>query len=296
MSGSDIAPFVAAVLRDEVVDEMKNEIDELQSRLFLVQITGIDGTPVHYKGSMRNGGRRRDDQWCVRLEENDAVSSLTLLNYFEIWLCGTLVHTHCRNSLLVIEPMRNFKENDNESSNLGMGSIEVTSSSVSGVHCMYGTIGPMLRTDYEELPGRMNLTQLMDLRQNGTALGINVEYIMFDRKKIPGILALLEQLGTDTMEPLVGGPPSPAVAAQNFLLNWEQREPLPFGQNPNVLPILGQREPPAVVVQNRVDVDPHVLPNRGQREPPAVERYCYVIMCYFPILFLVIYSVLSFLL
>lgn len=261
MSGSDIAPFVAAVLKDEVVDEMKNEIDELHSERFLVQITGINGTPIHYKGSMRNGGRCGEDHWCVPLDENDAVSSLTLLDYFEIWLCGTLVHTTNRREFLVITSMREFKENDNESSNLGMGSIRVMSR-LPIVYCTYGRIGPMLRADYDELTGMVNLTQRMDLRQNGTAaLGLNVEYIMFDIKKIRGTLALLEQLGIDTMEPLVGRPPSPAV-----------------------------------VVQNRVDVDPHVLPILGQREPPAVERYCYVIMCYFPILFLVIYSVLSFLL
>jgi hypothetical protein len=28
MSGSDLAPFVAAVLNDSTMDEMKNEIDE----------------------------------------------------------------------------------------------------------------------------------------------------------------------------------------------------------------------------------------------------------------------------
>ena len=219
MSGSDIAPFVAAVLRDEVVDEMIKENNELKSRQFLVQITGINGTPIHYKGSMKNGGRCGEDHWCVPLDENDAVSSLTLLDYFEIWLCGTLVHQHRRHSLEIALIMSNFKENNNESSNLGMGSIRFDSIRATAhfppvVYCTYGRIGPMLRTDYEELPGRINLTQLMDLRQtNGTALGINVEYIMFDIKKIRGIMALLEQLGTDTMEPLVGGPPSPAVLA-----------------------------------------------------------------------------------
>ena len=150
---------------------------------------------------MRNGGRRKNDHWCVRLEENDAVSSLTLLNYFEVWLCGTLVHK-TRREFLVIASMSNFKENDNESSNLGMGSIRVTSDIPRIVYCTYGRIGPMLRTDYEELRGRLNnLTQLIDLRHNGTALGINIEYIMFDRKNVRGTLALLEKLGTDIMEP-----------------------------------------------------------------------------------------------
>ena len=69
MSGSDLAPFVAAVLRDEVVDEMKNEIDELRSTLteyvdksLLVQIMGMDGTPIHYEESFKNAERYDDDQ------------------------------------------------------------------------------------------------------------------------------------------------------------------------------------------------------------------------------------------
>ncbi|OEU18150.1 hypothetical protein FRACYDRAFT_225493 [Fragilariopsis cylindrus CCMP1102] len=202
MSGSDIAPFVAAVLRDEVVDEMKNEIDVLQSERFLVQITGIDGTPIHYQGSMKNGNRCGEDHWCVPLDENDAVASLALLDYFEIWLCGTLVHKS-RWDLLVITSMREYKENDNESSIMGMGSITVASTNSPIVAFTCGRIGPMLRADYDELTDVMNLTQLMDLCHNGTAIGLNIEYIMFNKKKIAGILALLEQLGIDTMEPLV---------------------------------------------------------------------------------------------
>ena len=69
MSGSDLAPFVAAVLRDEVVDEMKNEIDELRSTLteyvdksLRVQIMGMDGTPIHYEESFKNAERYDDDQ------------------------------------------------------------------------------------------------------------------------------------------------------------------------------------------------------------------------------------------
>ena len=54
MSGSDLAPFVAAVLKDRTVAEMIQEIDKLKSRQteyenerLLVQITGTNGTPIH---------------------------------------------------------------------------------------------------------------------------------------------------------------------------------------------------------------------------------------------------------
>ncbi|OEU11668.1 hypothetical protein FRACYDRAFT_244787 [Fragilariopsis cylindrus CCMP1102] len=47
MSGSDLAPFVGAVLRDRMIDEMQNEID----------ITGTNGTPIHYEESFKNAER-----------------------------------------------------------------------------------------------------------------------------------------------------------------------------------------------------------------------------------------------
>ena len=59
----------------------------------------------------------------------------------------------------------------------------------------------MLRTDYEEL-AMMNVTQLMDLYQDRPAPVIDVEYIMFNKVKILGTMALLEKLGIETMEPL----------------------------------------------------------------------------------------------
>ncbi|OEU11709.1 hypothetical protein FRACYDRAFT_244832 [Fragilariopsis cylindrus CCMP1102] len=64
MSGSDLAPFVAAVLKDRTVAEMIQEIDKLKSRQtesenerLLVQITGTNGTPVHYEESFKNAER-----------------------------------------------------------------------------------------------------------------------------------------------------------------------------------------------------------------------------------------------
>lgn len=68
MSGSDLAPFIGAVLRDTTIDEMKNEIDELRSTLteyvderLLVQITGKNGTPVHYETSFKNAEPTHND-------------------------------------------------------------------------------------------------------------------------------------------------------------------------------------------------------------------------------------------
>ncbi|OEU06661.1 hypothetical protein FRACYDRAFT_265802 [Fragilariopsis cylindrus CCMP1102] len=68
MSGSDLALFVAAVLRDEELNELITEINVLQSRLtesknerLVVQITGENGTPIYGEESFRNAERYDDD-------------------------------------------------------------------------------------------------------------------------------------------------------------------------------------------------------------------------------------------
>ncbi|OEU06660.1 hypothetical protein FRACYDRAFT_265801 [Fragilariopsis cylindrus CCMP1102] len=211
MSGSDLAPFVAAVLNDRTVAGLIQENNGLQSRLtesekerLVVEVTGQNGSPIYYKGSMRNGGRLGDDHWLVHLEKNDTVLSLISLSDLEIWLGGTLVEQfrYITDNLKSFDG-RNFKEIDN-ASNMGRGSIRVISATALKtpvVACTYGRIGPMLRTDYKELEAMTNVTQLMDLYQNRTAPGIFIEYIIFKNKGIRGIMALLEKLGTDMMEP-----------------------------------------------------------------------------------------------
>ncbi|OEU10359.1 hypothetical protein FRACYDRAFT_247392 [Fragilariopsis cylindrus CCMP1102] len=171
MSGSDLAPFVSAVLKDRTVAGMIQENNELKSKLMdrdnerlLVEVTGQHG--VH-------------EEWSVHLKENDAVLPLILLSDLEIWLGGTLVHQ--------------FKYTTDNSTRLSWGIFQVDN--------IFGRIGPMLRTDYEEL-AMMNVTQLMDLYQDRPAPVIDVEYIMFNKVKILGTMALLEKLGIETMEPL----------------------------------------------------------------------------------------------
>ncbi|OEU11593.1 hypothetical protein FRACYDRAFT_227772 [Fragilariopsis cylindrus CCMP1102] len=200
MSGSDLAPFVAAVLKDRTIAGMIQENNELKSKLtdrdnerLLVEVTGQHGSPIYYKGSMRNGGRCDDDHWCVHLEKNDTVLSLILLSDLEIWLGGTLVEQfrYITDNLTGLSG-RSFHVDDG--SNTGIGGIRFMSAAVRNppvVYCTYGRIGPMLRTDYEELTAMTNVTQLMDLYQNRTAPGIFIEYIIFKNKGIRGIMSLL---------------------------------------------------------------------------------------------------------
>ena len=63
-SGSDLAPFVAAVLNDRTVagliqenNELKSELTDRDNERLLVEVTGQDGSPIYNKGSMRNARR-----------------------------------------------------------------------------------------------------------------------------------------------------------------------------------------------------------------------------------------------
>jgi hypothetical protein len=63
-SGSDLAPFFGASLRDRILDGMKDIINVYKSRenindtlkieRLVVQITGKNGTPIHYEESFEN--------------------------------------------------------------------------------------------------------------------------------------------------------------------------------------------------------------------------------------------------
>ena len=68
MSGLDLAPFVAAVFEDGAVAGLLQENDELKSRLtesknerLVVQVTGKNGSPIHYEGSLKNAKRFGND-------------------------------------------------------------------------------------------------------------------------------------------------------------------------------------------------------------------------------------------
>jgi hypothetical protein len=70
---SDLAPFVAAVLRDKVIVEIKQEIDGLKEKLRecrTVTITGPQGTPVYAEGRFEQG-EYGDNAflWDVALEQ-----------------------------------------------------------------------------------------------------------------------------------------------------------------------------------------------------------------------------------
>ena len=103
MSGSDLAPFVAAVLNDRTVAGMIQENNELKSKLndrdnerLLVEVTGQHGSPIYYEESLKNARRFSDDDDRIVLEfDNDIASTdglpLRSLDKIEIRLDGVVV-------------------------------------------------------------------------------------------------------------------------------------------------------------------------------------------------------------
>lgn len=92
---SDLAPFVAATLRDKVVSEMEEEIKQLREKvrkLKTVSITGPLGTPVYAEVQFDQDGRTANNPnlWEVDFSEanNRASCPLARLKEVEIRIGG----------------------------------------------------------------------------------------------------------------------------------------------------------------------------------------------------------------
>jgi hypothetical protein len=74
---SDLAPFVAATIRDKVVDDLMKEVDSLKLQLSKTQeieVTGPNGTPVYATGMLDQGVYTEDGEfWEVDLVERIGV-------------------------------------------------------------------------------------------------------------------------------------------------------------------------------------------------------------------------------
>ena len=88
MSASDLAPFVAAVIEDGIVAEMKHKIEELESTVqdrdnerLLVQITGRNGRPIYGEKSLKHGNSDDD------IYDHDTLWSLDIDNVEDAWIC-----------------------------------------------------------------------------------------------------------------------------------------------------------------------------------------------------------------
>ena len=93
-SGSFLAPFVAAVLRDRTVDELMDKVkkqEEIFRALMTIEITGPGGSPVYATGQFDKGSYGDGvNDWCPELQEERVVCQLNELWGLEIRLGGVV--------------------------------------------------------------------------------------------------------------------------------------------------------------------------------------------------------------
>lgn len=94
---SELAPFVAAVLRDKSMEALQKENDRLRE-IMSVQVTGPAGLPVYAHGSLVEHGNIVDyddyQGWAVRFEEEKLAPCLAEeLNTVEFRVGGVVVMT-----------------------------------------------------------------------------------------------------------------------------------------------------------------------------------------------------------
>ena len=203
MSGSDLAPFVAAVLNDRTVAGMIQENNELKSReneRLLVQITGKNGTPIYYEESLKNAGRNRDDQIFLRFNIGSRADlttdglPLSSLDEIEIRLGGVVVQRFNIDDL-------NIQFDDDlydEENRMEFITLQNNYSRPNGsgpIECVHGKIGPLYQS---QLAGHdMLLTDLLELvadeNNDLTPHTLIIEGLIFHEKDISGIMSLIKK-------------------------------------------------------------------------------------------------------
>ena len=189
------------------MDDIQNDIDllnELLDERLLVQITGRDGTPVHYEGSMKNGSPVELDEdgdgWFVQVDDNDVVLPLNSISGLEIWMGGIFLHRFVSNRVGLTH---NGGFDQAATIKLPqMAQIGVMPTSEIGANDpllgVMATFGPILYADYQRLPREMAMSELMLLSRNGTARDLMIQGFGFRKSKIRGIISILEKLGIST--------------------------------------------------------------------------------------------------
>mgnify|MGYP000243783234 CR=1 FL=1 len=183
---SDLAPFVASVLREMVVDELQEEIRQLRARLSAsitssctVSVSGVIGDIIA-EGHLDNDGHLREDSadyWQVDLTPGTIhCSSMEQFRAIEIRI-GDL-----RKS--VLEPNSAdrdygyFTHYDPDYSEVGI-------TFGFGGGSIFGTIGPLSQEDSDALPDEYDQAEIFDMfsdlfsREDGATLTLVFETIQF---------------------------------------------------------------------------------------------------------------------
>jgi hypothetical protein len=161
---SDLAPFVASVLRDMVVDELQEEIRQLRARLSAatessrtVSVSGVNGEIIA-EGHVDTDGRLRENSenfWLVDLKPRAIqCSSMEQFRAIEIRI-GDL-----RKSTLEFvftdERYGYFTHFNPETS-------QATVSFTMGGSSVFCTVGPLSQEDFDALPYEFDQAEIFDV-------------------------------------------------------------------------------------------------------------------------------------
>lgn len=236
---SSLAPFVAAAIRDKTICDLMKEIDELRDERLAIQITGPNGSPIHYKGSLKdghnssNGGtwivdfKQQMNEQCDALQKYSMVLPLDSAEELEIWFGGIVVQRFG-----IGDKIKGYidycQEVDFDLDNIEepqMGGI--TFHIPNGLVCLINArLGPILYDDYKELPSMFRIrdrdeileeflgpkvnrylyaSELTRIHRIGYAQDFVINSLVFDKSERSGsIFSLLEKMGASTAVASVG--------------------------------------------------------------------------------------------
>ena len=208
---SYLAPFVASVLRDQVLTDSIAELKREREDRLRLAFTGPGGRPVYFEASMRDGVNvTRPDGiplWKVIFEDNDDHNTSTIIPNFvatvaglEIRL-GDIVMTNFNQMECYTAPAGDAGFDRTRDDKPQM--INVGFNNGNGVH-VRGRVGPILYEDYINLRRHLltyQVTELVRLMKNHQTNNNNetvllpqlqILSVLFIKSQIKGILPLLE--------------------------------------------------------------------------------------------------------
>ena len=206
---SDLVPFVAAIIRDKTVDDMKDELEKMKEqrdRQFLVQITGPNGTPIYYHGSLLDDGynspfgfrTKNGDFWAVNLKSNnnddDAAAGRVTFNgieELEFRLAG-IVLQHLKMEQLRFQVKTHLFDQKRQMCDTIIGN----KSTKHPIATIFAVIGPIPCSSQEELETITRRIANADVLVQD--MNMIITKLFFQKSRISGILSLLENIGVNT--------------------------------------------------------------------------------------------------
>ena len=159
-SMSYLAPFVASVLRDQVVTDLLVERRQQEDDRLQLEVTGRNGKPKYYKASMRDGQMTpTGDGFYVFFNRPLLPNFVDKIPRLEVRLGGVSVAPF-HQMIAVTMPVERAGFDRTRGNAPQLGRIQFFSNRNDGVQ-VFGSMGPILPSDYANLPATMAVADLV---------------------------------------------------------------------------------------------------------------------------------------